>query len=333
MAFLLQRLGRGVATASLLVAAMSMGTGVMAQALTRAAASLIVPYPAGSAFDMVARRIQTDLGTSLGKTVIVENNGGASGSLGAQRLLNSDGKTLTMLLASPNELTLPTLAMKSVRYKPEDFRMVALLSSGVLAIIARPDYPANNLKEFIEKAKQPGARPLSFASTGVGSIFHLVGVDFGRRLNIPMTHVPYKGGAPALQDVMSSQIDVTFLPLIPNSIESAKAGKIKVLGVLSAERHAGMPNVPTVDDIPALRGFHHALWNGLFVSPKVPEATAEEIGKAVNRIVSQPSYRDWITEQGNSAGTPMSLEQASAYYRQESSRFARLASDIKLERE
>lgn len=333
MAFLFQRLARGVATASLLGAGISIGTGVMAQAPTRTTASMIVPYPAGSAFDIVARRIQTDLGSSLGKTVIVENYGGASGSLGPQRLLNADGEMLTMIVASPNELTLPPLAMKSVRYKPEDFRMLAQLTSGVLAIIARPDYPADNLKELIEKAKQPGARPLSFASTGVGSVFHMVGVDFGRRLNIPVTHVPYKGGAPAIQDVMGGQIDVTFLPLIPGYIESAKAGKIKVLGMLSSERHTGMPHVPSVDDIPALRGFHYAMWTGLFVSSKLPKATADEISKAANRIVEQASFRAWVAERGNSAGTAMNLDQAATYYSQESSRFARLASDIKLERE
>ncbi|NUA30612.1 Bug family tripartite tricarboxylate transporter substrate binding protein [Cupriavidus basilensis] len=334
MALLIPRLGRtGLAAASLLIAGMWGGTGALAQSPARTTASMIVPYPAGSAFDMVARRIQSELGTRLGRTVIVENFGGASGSLGAQRLLNADAEMLTMLVASPNELTLPPLAMKSVRYKPDDFRMVAQLQTGVLAVIARPDYPVNSLKELVDKAKQPGARPLSFGSTGTGSLFHMVGIDFGRRLNIPVTHVPYKGGAPAMQDVMAGQIDVIFLPLIPSYIQAAKAGRIKVLGVLSADRHAGMPNVPSVDDIPALRGFHYAMWTGLFVSSKLPKATAEAVSKAANHIIDEPTFRDWVAEQGNSVGAVMDLEQSASYFGQESSRFARLASDIKLERE
>lgn len=328
------RFGRArIAAVSLLILGAAPAGGALAQSPSRTPASLIVPYPAGSSFDIVARRIQSDLGTRLGRTVVVENLGGASGSLGAQRLLKADSETLTMLVASPNELTLPPLAMTSVRYKPEDFRMVALLTSGVLAVMARPNYPASSLRELAEKARQPGAQPLSFASTGVGSIFHMVGVDFGRRLGIPVNHVPYKGGAPAVQDVMGGQVDITFMPLIPAYIQAAKAGKIKVLGVLSADRHAALPEVPSVDDIAALRGFHYSMWTGLFVSARLPQTTAETIGKAANEIVGQAAFRDWVAERGNSPGTPMDLDQAASYYRQESGRFARLARDINLERE
>lgn len=325
--------GARLAAVSLLMLGIGAGSCALAQSPGRTPASLIVPYPAGSSFDIVARRIQADLGSRLNRVVVVENLGGASGSLGAQRLLKADGETLAMLVASPNELTLPPLAMKSVRYKPEDFRMVAQLTSGVLAVMARPTYPANSLRELIEKARQPGAQPLSFASTGVGSIFHMVGVDFGRRLSLPVNHVPYKGGAPVMQDLMGGQVDITFLPLIPGYIEAAKAGKIKVLGILSAERHAALPEVPSVDDIAALRGFHYAMWTGLFVSSRLPKATAEAVGKAASAIVAAPAFRDWVAERGNSAGTPMDLEQAATYYRQESDRFSRLAHDIQLERE
>ncbi|MGO4325857.1 tripartite tricarboxylate transporter substrate binding protein [Cupriavidus sp. 2TAF22] len=320
-----------IAAVALLMLGAAPAGGALAQG--RTPASLIVPYPAGSSFDIVARRIQPDLGTRLGRTVVVENFGGASGSLGAQRLLKADSETLTMVVASPNELTLPPLAMTSVRYKPEDFRMVALLTSGVLAVMARPNYPANSLGELAGKARLPGAQPLSFASTGVGSIFHMVGVDFGRRLGIPVNHVPYKGGAPAVQDVMSGQVDITFMPLIPAYIQAAKAGKIKVLGVLSADRHAALPEVPSVDDIAALRGFHYSMWTGLFVSARLPRTTADAIGKAANDIVGQAAFRDWVAERGNLPGTAMDLDQAASYYRQESGRFARLARDINLERE
>ncbi|SOZ99793.1 putative Bug-like extracytoplasmic solute binding receptor, TTT family [Cupriavidus taiwanensis] len=296
-------------------------------------ATIIVPYPAGSSFDIVARRIQPELGKSLARTIIVENFGGASGSLGAQRLLNADPNTLTMLIGSPNELALPPLTLQSVRYKPEDFRMVAQLSIGALAIMARPHFPANNLSELIAKAKLPDAKPLSYASTGVGSVFHLAGADFAKRLGIRTTHVPYKGGAPAIQDVMADQIDITFLPLIPSYIQAAKEGKIKVLAIMSAERHSGMSEVPSVDTVPALRGFHYSMWTGLFVSSKVPKETADVIGKAANKIVATPAYREWVGERGNSAGTVMDLEQSAQYFAAESGRFQRLARDIKIDRE
>lgn len=309
------------------------GAAAQAQLPGRNLATIIVPYPAGSSFDIVARRIQPELGKSLAKTIIVENFGGASGSLGAQRLLNADPSTLTMLIGSPNELALPPLTLQSVRYKPEDFRMVAQLSIGALAIMARPHFPANNLSELIAKAKLPDAKPLSYASTGVGSVFHLAGADFAKRVGVRTTHVPYKGGAPAIQDVMADQIDVTFLPLIPSYIQAAKEGKIKVLAIMSADRHSGMPEVPSVDTVPALRGFHYSMWTGLFVSSKVPKETADVIGKAANKIVATPAYREWVGERGNSAGAVMDLDHSAQYFAAESDRFQRLAREIKIDRE
>lgn len=320
----------GVITSTLLLQS---GANAQAQLPGRNVATIIVPYPAGSSFDIVARRIQPELGKSLGKTIIVENFGGASGSLGAQRLLNADPATLTMLIGSPNELSLPPLTLQSVRYKPEDFRMVAQLSIGALAVMARPHFPANSLSELIDKAKRPDAKPLSYGSTGVGSVFHLAGADFAKRVGIRTTHVPYKGGAPAIQDLMADQVDLTFLPLIPSYIQAAKDGKIKVLGIMSAERHTGMPDVPSVDTVPALRGFHYSMWTGLFVSSKVPKETADIIGKAANKIVATPAYRDWVGERGNSAGAVMDLDQSAQYFLAESGRFERLARDIKIDRE
>lgn len=309
------------------------GASAQSQLPGRNLATIIVPYPAGSSFDIVARRIQPELGKSLAKTIIVENFGGASGSLGAQRLLNADPGTLTMLIGSPNELALPPLTLQSVRYRPEDFRMVAQLSIGALAIMARPHFPANNLNDLIDKAKRPDAKPLAYASTGVGSVFHLAGADFAKRVGIRTTHVPYKGGAPAIQDLMADQVDVTFLPLIPSYIQAAKEGKIKVLGIMSAERHSGMPDVPSVDTVPALKGFHYSMWTGLFVSSKVPKETADFIGKATNKIVATPGYREWVGERGNSAGAVMDLEQSAQYFAAESGRFERLAREIKIDRE
>lgn len=320
----------GIFTTSLLL---QPDASAQAQLPGRNVATIIVPYPAGSSFDIVARRIQPELGKSLGKTIIVENFGGASGSLGAQRLLNADAGTLTMLVGSPNELALPPMTLQSVRYKPEDFRMVAQLSAGVLAIMARPHFPANTLGELIEKAKRPDAKPLAYGSTGVGSVFHLAGADFAKRAGIRTTHVPYKGGAPAIQDLMADQVDLTFLPLIPSYIQAAKEGKIKVLGIMSADRHAGLPEVPSVDTVPALKGFHYTMWTGLFVSSKVPKEQADIVGKAANKIVATTAYREWVGERGNSAGAVMDLDQSARYFLAESERFERLAREIKIDRE
>ncbi|HRO60541.1 MAG TPA: tripartite tricarboxylate transporter substrate binding protein [Burkholderiaceae bacterium] len=269
----------------------------------------------------------------MGKTLIVENLGGASGSIGAQRLLHADPANLAMLVASPNELVLPPLALKEVRYTPEEFRMVAHLTQGALTILARPEFPANDLTELVELLRKPDTRPVSFGSTGIGSVFHLVGLDFAKKLGIPINHIPYRGGAPIMQDLMGSQIDLTFLPLIPSYIQSVQAGKIKVLGILAPKRNTAVPDVLSVDEVEALRGLHHSMWTGLFVSSKLPGPAADAIGKAANAIVGTPAFKSWVAERGNSAGDVMDLEQAAVFFARESARFERLAREIGLERE
>jgi tripartite-type tricarboxylate transporter receptor subunit TctC len=282
-------------------------------------AALIVPYPAGSAFDITARQIQPELGRALNKTIIVENIGGASGSIGAQRLLSADPGRLNMLMGSANELALPPLTLSGVKYKPGDFRMVAHLITGVLAILAQPDMPADNLGDVIAAGTRPGATPVTIANAGMGSIFHVAAADFSKRAGA-VTHVPYRGGAPIAQDLMARQVDLTVLPLIPSSIQAAQEKKIKVLAVTGPARPSAMPDAPSVDELPSLKGLHYSMWTA-----KLPAAKAEVFGKAANAIVASPSYQTWVKEFGNSAGTVMDLDQAAVFYRQESDRFQRVA--------
>lgn len=296
-------------------------------------ASLIVPYPAGSAFDITARKIQPELGRALNKTVVVENFGGASGSIGAQRLLSADPGHLNMLLGSANELALPPLVLSGVKYKPEDFRLVAHLSTGVLAVMARPDLPAKSLEELIAAARRQGAAPVSIANVGLGSIFHIAAMDLAGKSNMAVTHVPYKGGAPAMQDLMGRQVDLTILPLIPPYIQAAREKKIRVLAILGPTRHGAVPEVPSVDEIPAVKGSHYSMWTGLFVPSRSPLPSAEVVGKAANAIVASPGFQAWVEERGNSAGAVMDLDQAAAFYRGDSERFQKIAGDIGLERQ
>lgn len=296
-------------------------------------ASLIVPYPAGSVFDITARKIQPELGRALNKTIIVENIGGASGSIGAQRLLSADPRQLHMLMGSPNELALPPLTLSGVKYKPSDFRLVAHLTTGVLAVMARPDLPADSLSDVISAGQRPGALPISIANVGYGSIFHLAAADFSKRAGIAVTHVPYKGGAPIMQDLMGRQVDLTILPLITSYIQAAQEKKIKVLAVLGPARHSAMPAVPSVDELPNVKGLHYSMWTGLFVPSRLPVASADVLGEAANAIVASPSFRAWVEGRGNSAGTVMGLDHAASFYRQESDRFKQVAGEIGLERE
>lgn len=311
-------------------------TSVQAQTQTKATVkgvhSLIVPYPAGNAFDIVARRMQGELGEKLDATIVVENVSGASGSMAAARVVNTPPKNLILLTASPNELTLPPLFITSAHYKPDDFHMIAQLTSGAFALIARPDYPADSIEDFISDARKPGRKPITYGSTGVGSIFHMVGADFGNRLGVPVSHIPYRGGAPIIQDLMGSQVDITFLPVTPSTLQMVRAGKLKILTILAKQPNPVLPDIRTVDAVPELKGMYYALWTGLFVPASTPKAIAEQINVAASEIVGSKAFRDWVAERGNDAGELMNLQQAAAFYKAESARFTELAQRINLSR-
>lgn len=324
------------ASRTLLAAAFAffVAAGAFANTDPSSVVTLIVPYATGGGFDVGARRIQPELAKGLEKTVIVENVTGASGSIAAQRVLNADPSRLTILVGSPGEVVLPPLTLHTVRYKPQDFRLVAMLSTGTFVLLARPDLPAKNLQELIEKAKRAGDKPLTYGSAGTGSIYHMIGAEFGKRLGVPTTHVPYRGISPLLQDMMSGLIDIAFQPMTPSIVQLAQSGKIKVLAVLAHNRIPALPEAPSADEIPQLKDFHHyTIWSGLFVPSSFPKDVAAKIGKAANNVVATKAYRDWVAERGSSAGEVMTLEQAATFYERETKRFEDLARDINLIKE
>lgn len=172
-----------------------------------------------------------------------------------------------------------------------------------------------------------------YGSLGTGTVFHLVGANFARRMELKIIHVAYKGGVAAVQDVVGNQIDMIFLLLTPSYIQMAEVGRLKVLGMLSPERNPAMPQVPAVDEIPQLRGFQYSMWAGLFVPARLPLEKAAAIGKATHEIVSAPNFRACVEERGTTAGTTKNLDEAAAYFERESQRFEKIAADVKIERE
>ena len=165
---------------------------VLAQSWPSKPITMVVPWPAGGPSDFVARQIQNDVAKSLGQPLVIENIGGVGGALGVQKMLTGiDGHTL--LLGSPLELIIPPLTISSVKYKPNDLRMVAQLVKAPMVLLARKDLPANNLDELLALAAKSKSKPLAMANTGPGSMFHLVGEKFAQQTGIELLHVPYKG--------------------------------------------------------------------------------------------------------------------------------------------
>ena len=181
-------------------------SAVSAQTYPSKPVTLMVPYPAGGLSDVIARTVNTTLSKNMGQPVLVENLGGASGSIGAQKVLSAPSDGQMIFQGSPNELILAPLAISAVKYKSEDFRLVQMIATAQIGFVTRKDLPVNNVDEFLDYARKEAqaGRPITYASVGPGSFYHLLGEHLSKVTNIPMTHVPYKGIAPALQDVMGS---------------------------------------------------------------------------------------------------------------------------------
>ena len=200
--------------------------------------TLLVPFPVGGPADAVARMIQPPLREALESNIIVENVPGAGGSIGAARVLRTAPDGETIMLATIGETALTPLSNKSAQYTPEDFTLVMPLARSQLVLVSRLGLPQKNLVDLLEAAKAPGASPLSYATNGPGSIFHLASEAFLKRTGMQAVHVPYKGHAPVFADLMGEHIDLAFLPMAGTVVDMIKSGKVRALAISGGTRSA-----------------------------------------------------------------------------------------------
>lgn len=288
-------------------------------------ATLVVPYPAGGPSDFAARTVLPDLQKALGQTFIVDNVGGVSGALGVQKTLAAAADGNTMVLASPMELVLAPLTVQAVKHKPEDLRPAAVMVSTTLVLAARSALPAATLDDLLALQKKPGAQPLTYGSAGIGSLYHLVGEVFSQQTGALMTHVPYKGTAPMVTDLVGGQIDIAFLPMAGPVPQMIKDGKIKALGVTARQPHPLFPQVPALAAHKALDKFEFDLWAGLFVSRKVPDAAVDRLNAAVLQALQNPEVRKAYESTGNVVMKAMSGAALTAFYNAEIARYTAIA--------
>jgi tripartite-type tricarboxylate transporter receptor subunit TctC len=295
--------------------------------------TLMVPYPAGGGSDVLARSVNTTLGKELGQPVVIENLGGASGSIGAQKVLSAPSDGYYLYQGSPNELILAGLANSAVKFKPEDFRAVQIIGNSPMAILVRQELPVNNADELIAyaaKAAKDG-KPLTYASVGIGSLYHLLGEKISKQSGIPMTHVPYKGIADVVRDLIGNQVDIIITPYATPQVTMAKQGRFKFIAALSPARQKNLPDVPSVDEGKALKGFHHTIWNGYFVKKDTPEAIVQTFHKAIINTLTDPAIKTSLEAQGGELAKPLSLEQTSKVYADGVAEFRAIAKSINLQ--
>jgi tripartite-type tricarboxylate transporter receptor subunit TctC len=316
---------------AVLATALLAAGGVRAQGLASKPLMLIVPYPAGGPADVTARQMVPALRKFLGQMILVDNVPGASGALGIQKLLGAPADGHQFMMGTPSDVILSPLALSAVKHRPEQMRLLGLASRAPLVLVGGPQHKARTLDQLLAEARKPDAKELSYGSIGLGSLYHLVGEDFAARMKLRMTHVPYKGMAPALQDLMGGMVDLAFLPSAGNLAELVSQGKLRAYAVCNEQRLARLPDVPTMAQAIGLKDFEYEIWGGLFVPRTVPADIAQRLNDAVKEAQKDADFRREIQASGSVPGNPVTLAEADRFLTEQTARYRRLAQAVKLE--
>jgi len=258
----------------------------------------IVPYPPGGGTDVIARIVQEPLSKELGQQVIIDNRGGAGGSIGSALAAQSPSDGYTVLFTLSSHTINPAIYTKLPFDTEKDFSSVVTVASLPQILVANPNFPAKTVKEVIEMAKaKPGS--ISYASVGNGSPGHLAGAMMATDAGVEMTHIPYRGGGPAVTDVMAGQVPLLWVS-IPAAAQFVKAGKLRALAVSTVKRSAVFPDVPTMVES-GFKGFEVDSWYAMFVPAKTPQAIIDRINKATVNVLAQPDVKEKLLGQGAEA--------------------------------
>jgi tripartite-type tricarboxylate transporter receptor subunit TctC len=294
---------------------------VWSQAYPSRTIQLVVAYAPGGTGDIVARSISDKLGAALGQTVVVENRAGASGSIGAQSVTSAAPDGYTLLVGQTGEIAVNQHWLKGLSYDPDkDLIPIALAAVVPLALVVPSKAPYSTLQEFLTALK---ARPkMTFASAGIGTPGHFAGELLKLQFDDNLTHVPYKGAGPALNDVIGNHVDFYF-PGFPAAAPHVKAGTVKMLALSSAKRSPAAPEVPTVAEVTGIKDYDFTLWAGFFAPRGTPQAVIDRLNKEINAVIVQPDVKARL-EAAGAVVTPISVAQFRDFVQGESAKYLRV---------
>ena len=315
---------------ALLAAPVVAPSAAFAQGYPNKPIRLIVPWPPGQATDLAARIVAEKISQALGQPIVVENKPGAGGAIGTEAVAKAAPDGYTLLAASSGPISImPNL--QKIPYDPlKDLAPVTLTAIAPFALVARPDFPAANARELVALVK---ANPdkYTFSSSGTGATAHLFSEMFHAMAHIKSRHVPYKGSAPALTDLMGGQVDYT-IETVASIVSHVKSGKLKAYGVTTAKRSSAMPEVPPLAEAANLPGFDAAAWIGYAAPAGTPREITMRISAEVQKAVQAQDLRDRYVTLGMepAANTP---DELMALMRREQERYGQIirAAGIKVE--
>ncbi len=270
---------------------------------------VVVPYPPGGGTDVIARIVQDKLRQELGQAIVIDNRGGAAGSIGTEVVAKAEPDGYTVLFTLNSHTINPAIYSRLPFDTEKDFEPVALVASLPQILVANPDFKVSTVAELVAHAR---SRPdtVAYASVGNGSPGHLAGELFKLRTKTQMTHIPYRGGGPAVIDVMGGQVPLLWVS-IPAAAGQVKQGKLKPLAVSTVRRSRAFPDVPTVQEA-GVPDFEVDSWYAVFMPAKTPRPIIDKWNAAINAAVKDPDIQEKLLQQGSEGvgGTPAQLGQA-----------------------
>lgn len=306
-----------------LVAPQAIGQAYPAKPIT-----LVVPYPAGAAVDNIGRSLAAELSKQLGQSVVVENVGGASGTIGAAKVRRSAPDGHTLMIGTVNDMLVAPAVMKS-GYTVGDFTPIAKISSNSTVLVAHPSFPANSVDELVDLARRR-KEPLLMGATGAAVMQTVGGMLLADAAGIKVTNVVYKGGAPMVTDLLAGQVTLGTVAL-PSVLPHIRSGKLKALGLISNRRDPTAPDIPTVNEGKAVKGVEADLWTGLVGPANLPAPVVSRLSATLREILADPKYREAQLKAGS---IPAELEGATTfgtYVVREQTRLASVLANIKPE--
>jgi tripartite-type tricarboxylate transporter receptor subunit TctC len=306
-----------------LLACLFFAPPVLAQDWPAKPVRVVVGYPAGGGHDFTARVVATRLAEILKQPFVVENRTGASGTIATDGIAKGPADGYSFIVASPAETVVGAVAGLKMNYDWEkDLAPVSVIGETPLAIAVHPKVGVGNVKELLEHAKRnPGK--LSYGTPGSGSSMHFAGESLKTYAGVFIVHIPYRGAAPAVADLLGGQVDVGIVGM-PPVMGPHKAGKIRIVAVTSEKRSAATPDIPAMAELPGFAGYNFTNWTGVFVAAKTPPAIIERLASEIGMVVKEPAIRDKLIGAGVD---PLGLTPAEAaqFFAREKTAYAKIA--------
>ena len=314
---------------SALLAALGAAPAAMAQDFPSKTITIVVPFSAGGGVDTVARLLAEKLRGSLKQNVIVDNKAGGSGMIGALAVVKAAPDGHTLLLGSAGETAINSFVYKAkMQYQPaKDLAPITLVTRVPNVLVAANNFPVKNMEELVAYAKKDPGK-VSYSSSGVGNPQHLNGELLEELAGIHMVHVPYKGASGQIVDVVSGNVELTFV-----SYTAAKGfikdGKVKALGVTSSKRASFDPNIPAIAEYKPLAKYQLENWFGLFAPAGTPDAVVQKLNTTVTQALKDPELAKRLQDQGGEP-SPMGVQQFRDFIKTESAQFQRIVETAKI---